>query len=104
MGKGGCNRGAPVGSEGDHHTGKVTLDSLIGALQSVTSTRWAHNSISRRPVVKEEKAKAAPTEGCGAISWDEVKQHSHAESCWIVVHNKVRHGLRQYLAGSCSDR
>jgi cytochrome b involved in lipid metabolism len=89
MGKGGCSRGGLDDSEAERPTGALCLKSLFGAFQSITSTRWAHNSINGRLAVKRPTEKPNRIKECGTVSWEAVREHSKAESCWIVVRNKV---------------
>jgi hypothetical protein len=95
MGKGGCqnSRTDAATSTGtmQRSSGVLTLSAAINAIQLLTSTRWAEEKIDARDVAKREYFGDSVRTADGKIPWETVRRHCGAESCWIVVKNKVRY-------------
>ena len=106
MGKGGCQTSiaADLGQLDAAAPGSSVLGfgAIISALQLITSSKWAETQIDPRSGEKAERSgepsTVRPVHDClkdGKIPWDVVRRHNHANSCWMVVRNKVclrRHG------------
>ena len=94
MGKGGCQQSSlPGGSAPSDLIGVGSIfgiNTLLNAIGSITSNRWAEDKIDSRNVVKRSYCGDERRTADGKIPWDTVEKHCTAESCWIVVKNKVR--------------
>lgn len=86
MGAEGPGDGNPRRS--DSASSLQTIGAIFSAVQSITSTKWAEEGVSRAAAVSSDLDTARAADG--TIPWEAVERHCTPASCWIVVKDKVR--------------
>eukprot|EP00892_Ulva_mutabilis_P007773 jgi/Ulvmu1/5368/UM022_0162.1 len=84
MGKGGCAHPA----EADGNESWLGLKSIASAVSVITGNKWAEGSMSGKTGTTR-KAAGIRERRDQPISWDEIRSHTSADSCWMVVKAKV---------------
>lgn len=84
MGKGGCSHSA----QADQNDSWLGIKNIASAVSAITGNKWAEGSMAVKTAGSGKVATVSQPR-TQPISWDEIRSHSSADSCWIVVKSKV---------------